>query len=149
MRNNSGQSLFEVVVALAISTLVVIAIVSLATNSIKNASFSKNKTVASRYAQEATEWLRGQRDADPAAFAAKSPGIWCMQSLTLSVSGACPAGSLIDNIFKREVTLSNNTVIVGGVNKTLIVADVVVSWEGPNTLHTIKNSTEFADWRQR
>ena len=75
---SSGQSLFEVVVALAISTLVIIAVVSLAALSIRNTDFSKNKTLASKYAQDATEWLRGQRDADFDAFASNTlqmPGV--------------------------------------------------------------------------
>ena len=59
-----GQSLFEAVVALAISALIIVAVVALVASSIRNASFSRNVTLASRYAQQATEWLRGQRDAN-------------------------------------------------------------------------------------
>jgi len=47
---NKGQSLFEVVVALAISALIIITLVSVVGNSIKNATFSKNKTLAANYA---------------------------------------------------------------------------------------------------
>ena len=61
---NEGQSLYELVVAIAIMALFAMAVVSLATSSIQNSTYSKNQSLASSYAQEATEWLRGQRDAN-------------------------------------------------------------------------------------
>jgi Tfp pilus assembly protein PilW len=51
-----GQSMFELVVAIAISALVIVTIVSLTTISIRNSNFSKNKSLASTYAQQATEY---------------------------------------------------------------------------------------------
>ena len=72
MKSQSGQSLFELVVAIAISALIIVAMVSLAVNSIQNSNFAKNKALASSYAQEAMEWLRGQRDSGVDAFISKA-----------------------------------------------------------------------------
>lgn len=63
-KNKFGQSLFELVVAIGIVGLVLVAIVSVATISVRNTTFSKEQSLASRYTQQAMEWLRGQRDTD-------------------------------------------------------------------------------------
>lgn len=149
-RFEKGQSLFEVVVALAISTLVIIAVVSLAALSIRNTDFSKNKVLASKYAQDATEWLRGQRDTDFEAFYANtipSPRTWCLKTLNLNQSGACGASSMIgETVFYREVEFTNGLTSNG---QTLVSARVRVYWVDAQGSHEVINSTDFTDWRQR
>ena len=56
-----GQSLFEVVFAVAVSALIITAIVILAGNAVSNSTFSRNKALAGRFVQEAIEWLRKER----------------------------------------------------------------------------------------
>jgi Tfp pilus assembly protein PilV len=144
---NKGQSLFEVVVALAISALIITAIVSLVSNSIRNATFSRNKTLAARYAQEATEWLRGQRDSDMTTFSANilTP-TWCFKSLSWVQSGNCASDDFIPATpLIREVTFSVG--LVGG--KDLVQSDVVVFWTDSQGYHEVRSATNFADWRQR
>lgn len=145
---NRGQSLFEVVVALAISTLVIIAVVSLAALSIRNTDFSKNKTLASKYAQDATEWLRGQRDADFDAFASNTvTNAWCLRTLSFTQSGVCNSSSKIDEtVFFREVTFTNGLTPEG---ETVIEARVRVYWVDAQGSHEVINSTDYTDWRQR
>lgn len=147
----SGQSLFEVVVALGVSTIVMVSLVSLTSVSLKNASFSKNKTEASRYAQEAVEWLRQQRDGDPDGFATNvQTPTWCINELSWVQIGACTSGQVIvDTIFTRQVSFSNSVVVVSGQNKNLTSVDVEVSWVDATGTHIVKNSTDFSDWRQR
>lgn len=152
MKNQKGQSLFEVVVALAISTVIIVALVSLASVSIRNAAFSRNKTISSRFVQETTEWLRSQRDDDPTAFIANAQGTWCMPSLVwdTSLHRSCSIDEVIPQTqFTREITFTTNTVFVGGVDKTLINAEVLVFWEDSQGVHEVKSSTDFSDWRQR
>ena len=147
---SNGQSLFEVVVALAISTLVVIAVVSLAALSIRNTDFSKNKTLASKYAQEATEWLRGQRDSDFEVFYSNtipSPRTWCFKTLDFNQAGVCGASSMIgETVFYREVEFTNGLTSGG---QTSIRARVSVYWTDAQGSHEVINSTDFTDWRQR
>lgn len=145
---NKGQSLFEVVVALAIVTLIVVAIVSLATNSIRNASFARNKTSATRYSQEASEWLRGQRDNDWDIFAARSaatPGIvWCLSTLSWPGSaGSCGASTYIgETLFKREAVLS----YPDPADLNNIQADIRTFWVDSQGDHEVKISTYLANW---
>jgi len=147
---NKGQSLFEVVVALAISALIITTIVSLVSNSIRNSTFSKNKTLAARYAEEATEWLRGERDREITAFrtniqtSLNSPR--CFNSLSWSGIGACSPGEVIaDTPFTREMTFSIS--LIGA--KDLIQADIVVFWNDSQGYHEVRSATNFGDWRQR
>lgn len=144
---SGGQSLFEVVVALAISALVVVSLVSLVTNSIRNANFSKNKSLASNYAQETTEWLRSQRDSDVSIFQSHvlTP-IWCFSNLNWNVPGNCATDVFISGtIFKREALFSTD--FVNG--KTIIQATINVSWQDTQGEHNISSVTNFSDWRER
>ena len=148
MKNESGQSLFEIILALAITTLITVALVALTATSIRNTTFSKNKTLASRYSQEATEWLRGERDADFSAFETRAlTPLYCFPSLSWSAAsiGACSSGQEIANTpFRREISFSSS--LVNG--KTLIQASVRVYWSDAQGLHEVRSVTNFSDWRQ-
>ena len=144
---SKGQSLFEVVMALAVVTMIIVGIVALASHSIRNTTFSRNKTLASRYAQEATEWLRGQRDEDVEVFRTNTQTtLWCFQNLSWADVGTCGTGKEIaDTPFKREVTFSSS--LVGG--KVVIQADIKVYWADSQGDHEVRSVTDFTDWRER
>lgn len=147
-----GQSLFELVVAIAVSALIIVVIVSLVASSIRNANYSKNNGLASSYAQNATEWLRSERDRDINNFMVnvQTPK-WCLKDSPLTISswtqvGACGANDYISGtVFLREV---NFTVTAPG-GKTVVQTDVVVSWTDAQGIHEVTNITNFTDWRQR
>jgi type II secretory pathway pseudopilin PulG len=145
--NCRGQSLFEVVLAIGISALIITALVSLASSSIQNANFSKNKTLAANYAQEATEWLRGQRDLGFTNFGLNvqqgSP-VMCLNQLNWAI-GPCSGSTITGTLFTREVTFANAD--FGG--KTIIKADIVVSWTDSKGSHKTISATNFSDWSQR
>jgi len=145
-KDEKGQSLFEVVLALAVAALIIIAIVALATISIRNANFSRNQSLTTRYAQEAIEWLRGQRDEDWDAFAARAlTPLWCLKSLSWTDAkiGECGSSDFIfDTIFKREISFT----ILDASN---IDTAVKVYWEDAQGLHETKTVTTFTDWREQ
>lgn len=141
---NKGQSLFEVLVAIGVSTLIVVAVVSLVANSIRNTTYSKNKTLAARYAQDATEWLRGQRDADIDDFKSKATGIYCFNTLYWGNHDACQA-DMTGNVLRREGSF--RTIPMSG--KTVIEADVTVYWDDAQGTHEVRSVTNFTDWRER
>ena len=142
--NCKGQSLFEVLVAIGVSTLIVVAIVSLVTNSIRNTTLSKNKTLAARYAQDATEWLRGQRDADIDDFKSKATGTYCFNTLSWGNHDTCQA-DMTGTVLRREGSFDISQ--PGG--KTIIEADVKVYWDDAQGTHEVRSVTNFADWRER
>jgi Tfp pilus assembly protein PilV len=144
-----GQSLFEVVMALALATIIVVGIVALAANSIRNADYSRDKTLATKYSEETIEWLRGERDADFAIFVNRAATqLWCLPSLswTSASIGTCDSDEIISGtIFKREVSFSS--VLVSG--KTVINTSVRVYWQDSRALHEVNTVTSFTDWREK
>lgn len=146
-----GQSLFEVVIALAVVALIIVGLVILSTDSIKNSTFSKNKTLASRYTQEAVEWLRGERDRDVSNFRSKTTTpTYCLDDLDWSNVGICSESEvLIDTPFRREVTFSTSTANnTKGEVVAIINASVLVYWQDSQGLHQVKSVTDFTDSRQ-
>lgn len=142
-----GQSIFEVVLALGVITAICVGIVSLTVNSIKNANFSKNKTVAGKYSQEAIEWLREVRDNDFEEFQTYASTInWCIPSLSWDQIGLCDDEDKIAGTpLLRSLEFSSG--LVGG--KTVIEASVKVYWEDSQGYHEVNTVTSFTDWRQR
>lgn len=63
-----GQSLFEVLVAVALAALIVTAIASLATKSIGNTLYARNQSEATKLAQNGIEYVRYRRDKNPEGF---------------------------------------------------------------------------------
>lgn len=114
--STSGQSLLEIVVSVGLVTMVLVALVSAISFSLANAQFARNKALATKYDQEAVEWLREQRDAswfdlNSMAPDAGSGQIYCVPTLPVTVTtmtnGTCTTAVIDDNydIFHREVTL--------------------------------------------
>lgn len=147
-----GQSLFELVVAIAISALIVVAMVSLAVNSIQNSNYAKNKAVASSYAQQAMEWLRGQRDGGIDDFISKTQDAGaikvCLNEfpdlIDELVVAACSSGTTISGTpFMRQVTFS----VAPQNGREVVEAEVTVSWVDSKGTHEVKSATNLADLR--
>lgn len=86
---SNGQTLIEVVVVAGMVMLVLVALVSGVVMSIANNRISKDRGLATRYAQEGIEWLRGWRDKigwqplrDELA-----DGVYCVNALPETVEG--------------------------------------------------------------
>jgi Tfp pilus assembly protein PilV len=62
MKNNSGQTLIEVLLAVAVLIIFLVSMVSVVTHSIANSEFAKNKSLASKYVEEGLEKARAARD---------------------------------------------------------------------------------------
>lgn len=142
----SGQSLFEVVIALGVITIILVSLVILAALSISNATFSKNKTTATRLSQETLEWLRSERDSSWAVFAnhAATP-IWCMPTLSWSANfaGACAQGTTITGtILSRELTFSS-------LDPDTIQVVVRLFWTDSQGSHESRTTTNFTNWRNK
>lgn len=160
-----GQSLFEVVVALGISALVVVVLVSLTTNSIRTSIYSKNNSLAVTYADQAIEWLRGQRDGGNVgaytfagnAYKLRLGSGGCFNTLPVNLTAwpttspaTCPNPTTIAGTpFVRRIKFTVTNIGTPTVPKTLVEADVTVSWTDSQGKHTVTSATFFTDWRQR
>lgn len=149
IKNNNlskGQSLFEVVIALGVITIILVSLVILAALSIRNATFSKNRSLATTLSQQTLEWLRTERDTSWAAFAnhAATP-IWCMPTLSWSANfaGACAQGTVItDTVLSRELTFST-------LDPDTIQVVVRLFWTDAQGSHESRTTTNFTNWRNK
>lgn len=110
LKINSGQSLVEVLVAIAVVVVVLIALVAVVLVAVRGVMFSKEKVRANFLAQEGLEWVRNQRDsfgwADFAGYASVTGQKYCLQDLSLGQLGDCGESQTIEAIFTREAVLT-------------------------------------------
>jgi len=135
-----GQSLLEVLIALAVATIVVLALVKAVTVAIRNASFARSQVSATKYAQEAMEWLRAERDKKWSDFSDRAGATYCLNQLSWPApSGCLPSSFITDTSFQRELVLTDL-----GLDK--IEAKVEVSWEDAKGIHKSQLFSYFTDW---
>ena len=152
MKNNNhnksnrmlGQGLFELVVAMGIGVLVMTSLVKLITVSIKNTTFAKNQSLATRYAQEGIEWIRGQRDVSWSTLLTYSSDdanpTWCINTLDWNTHSVC-SSTISSTIFSRKLTLDKTS----NSNVDLIEATVVVDWPDGNITHNSRVSIQLSN----
>ncbi len=149
MENSSnGQSLVEVVVAVALIFSAVVALLGLATASLKGTGFSNNKAKAVKMANEEMELVRAYRDSKAwglfrkaliddndcsvdACYITQSGGL-----LNLAVDGPQNSG-----IFSRYIVVED----VVGVNTVKIT--VHVTWQAHGEENDVAVSSVFTNWR--
>lgn len=142
MKYQSGQTLAEVVVAIGVVVLLVTGLIIGTSVSLKASQYSKARSQAVQYAQEAVELVRNLRDGGWTTFSAYGdviPISWCLDKLGVwtQMSGACIAN--IDNFYTRQVTFS-------WIDPRMKI-DVVVTWTDGNKTYTVPITTYVTQWR--
>jgi|SRR3989344_2483630 len=157
-KNNSGQTLLEMVMALAVVGIVLVALVSLSTRSLGNTTFSANKSRATRLTQEASEWIRAQRDADWANLSGRVTAggeqVYCLPNLVWpGGTGACDPNtqkvkdnSNDDTEFVREVTLRGMDTDGAPGLDTVSVGVVTYWFDGVGTREA-RTTTLLSNWK--
>lgn len=144
MSNNRGQSLIEVVIALALISMVLITLVAMAALSIKTSVFSRNQTESARFTEQASEWLRAEKDVGWTNFStyAATP-TWCFDTGTnWNTPGACPTGDTISGtIFQRSAVFAINP-LDGSIQVT-----VTTTWTDAQGTHSSPTTIIFTNWR--
>ena len=167
-KRETGQSLFEVIFAIAIAALIMIGVVALGSKTIRNTSFSRNQAIATNYNQESIEWLRGERDAGWDFFISQTAlsNSWCLKELSWTGStdsSACGVNGYVSgsNLFIRQVNFecfrSNfppPTPLVaqprncGDFDVDTARATITTSWTDSQGDHKAESVTSFTDWRK-
>ncbi len=161
MNNSKGLSLIEVVVFIAISSVILVVIVSLSINVTRQTYISHHKLYATRYADEFAEWLRIQKELSWQTFYDMSQTgtrSYCMNNeitlqsaLTSMSSGPCTVYDGIrtvvsdtePEIYEREVTFAEQP-----ENTKSVMATIIVKWrEANNSLYSTQLETFFAPRR--
>jgi len=141
-----GQSLFELIVAILITAITLVAIISLVSSSINNSTYSRDRTEASRYSLEAMEWLRSERDIDWNLLVSRgsvSGRTFCLQNLDWTISGNCTIDTIPNSKFSREIELVYDSV----ADPNSIEARVITYWQDTSGYHESRLSTFLTNWR--
>lgn len=160
IKHQSAFTLIEVVIFIAISSILLVAIVSLSINIMRQTSVSQHKLYASRYADELAEWLRIQKEISWQDFFSAVqtlPGAsktYCVNDdigltsdlITMLAGGDCVSADGIrapnpgPKVYKRTVTFpeqSDSTVSLKGT--------IRVEWrEANNAEYEVQIETLFA-----
>ena len=149
-KNNSGQTLFEVVVGLAVVGIVLIALASLSVQSVGNTNFSVSKSQATRLTQEGSEWIRNQRDLDWDNLANRvnvgGQSTYCLNNLSWN-SGACNSSEKVSGTeFYRQVTLRgfDND---GSPGLDTVSVGVVTYWVDSVGRREARTTTLLSNWK--
>lgn len=147
-KNESGQSMLEIVIATGFIILVIVALVSAVTVSVRNATFSKNKSVATKYVNEGIEATRSIRDKDWSNLLSKSAPAPLGQNNGLSFNGSewvflGPSDTPTGTNFTRIVNLTN----MDTTNNDEVKAIVTVTWNEGFGLATSRAQTTFTKWK--
>ena len=120
-----GQSIIEVVIALALMILVVLGLVKVTVSSINNSAFARDQQTATKYAQEALESARKCKEKNEAAFW-ENPG------------SLCPAlPEISDSRFEREITYADES----GPDGLKMHVETIVSWSDNRGTHQSRLET--------
>ena len=146
-KNILGQSLFEVVLALGLVTLIMTAVVGVVSLSIVNSSYAKNKTLSTRLSETTLEWIRGERNEGWNEFSLQSfpEGALqtrCFQTLSWedSKSGLCGDTEYISDTFlKREINFYP-------IDSETIEVTVKIYWLSAGGYNEVNSSTYLTNW---
>ena len=139
-----GDTLVEVLVALAVATVVISALTSLGIVTINNVRYIKDEDQSTKYAQEGMETVRNIRDSNYLAFR-NYDGRYCLgtdPTLTNAVA-SCTITNLEDH-YIRSVQVTRN-----GCGGNLSSVTVTVAWSDTKCLsgtycHSSKISSCFS-----
>lgn len=148
IKKQSGQSIIEATVAVSIVSLIIVALVSAITVSVRNATYAKNKSLATKYVTEGIEAVRSIRDTNWLTLANVVPIVddIAYKSVIFSVSdeqwqfsdtSVTPAIG-----FTRIITLTRTS-------EDVVEVKVTVSWLSSvvGIPFTTEATTQFSKWK--
>lgn len=152
--NQKGQSLLEVVVGVSIVAVVLSGMIAAVNYALSNSQFARNKASATKYGQEAIEWLREQRESIGWAafyYCTDPTATYCLNSLASNLnaiaSGGCSSGTYISGTnFVRQVTLTGNGT-GGGNNRDRVTIVMTVFWTAGARTTSVTFNTYLTKWK--
>lgn len=151
LRSQKGLSLIEVLAFVTILSLVFLGIAYATGQSIKRTKFNEQKLIATRFAEELEEWLRGEKEEDWTAFYdtyASVDGItYCFDdsvydeynNITWPAASDCGTSYSLRGIYKREVTLTQSL-------SSQVQVVINVEWLDGQNAFNVPISTILTKW---
>jgi Tfp pilus assembly protein PilV len=133
LSKEKGQSLIEVLAALAVALVVILGLVRVTISSMTNARYAKDQSLATQYAQEAMEEVRAYRDQNSweTFWSDKVP----------STEGPT---AIEDTIFSKTVTYENVETSLGAEDRAEITA--TITWSDGAKTHESKLTSYLTKW---
>jgi Tfp pilus assembly protein PilV len=128
-----GQSLLEVIFALAIILLVVLALVQIVTGAIRSSDFAQKSSQATAYAQRAMEEIRSYRD--------KNTWVVFSSACTSRNFGLTSPDPATTGFTLAVVSCADE----GSVNQKKVV--LKVEWTDSTTTHKSELTSFFSNWK--
>lgn len=149
LKHHRSFSLIEVLVFVTVLSFFFVTAMAVATFNIRNTKVQEHKILATRYAEEATEWIRYEKESDWSIFVTRDPAAtgttYCLNNSNgLNWDIASPCGDVYalgtPAIFKREVYIKD-TGLPPGVSQVDVT--ITVSWIDYNTTFNVSVPTVF------
>lgn len=144
IKNSRGFSLVEILIFSALFSMVFLGVTTAMVASLRNTKQSQRRILATYYASELKDWLKGQKEVDFAAF--PKSGSYCFNTSPITAwGGTGNCGSLFtlgqgsDVVFKRYVNFTNGT-------STQVNVNVTVDWNELNVVNSVPLNTVFTSW---
>lgn len=143
MKKVRGQSIFEVVLAVGIVTVVLVGLIALIAIVLRNTNAARTRAEAAKMLLEAHEWVRNERDTDWGNFYSRTgTSNWCLQTLAWNNSGSCGTNEYVtDKPFRRQVTFQRIT------PDREVKSTVTINWTDSQGDHTVESETLLTNWR--
>lgn len=143
-KDNQGQSLVEVLVAVGAMSLLLVALLALVSLSIRNSRLAKDRAQAVALAQEGVELMRAYRDYSWTEFSGIAqteeydlPYIWTVE---MGLSAGCIETATINDLFYRCVRVEM------GANEAEV--EVRVAWMEGSQLQETTQLTKLSLWER-
>ncbi len=143
-KRKSGFSLIEIIMFTALFSMVFLGVTSAMVANLRNTRASQRRILATYYASELKDWLKGQKEVDFTVF--PKSGTYCFNTSPITTWGptnncnnAFTLGQGNDVVFKRSVTFSIGT-------STQVNVNVSVDWNELNIVNTVPLNTVFTSW---
>lgn len=151
-----GQSIVETVIAAALISIALIAALSLSTRSERQTSYARNSAEATKYASQAGDWFRTQRNslgwatlvAKAQAESVNNLAVYCLNSIPnnfddLSLAtGECDSLAYIPNTYFTRAVVVDTSLAATGILKVT----VSVSWQEKSIRQTTLE-LELTSWQ--
>jgi len=172
MRQESGQTLIEVIAALTAAVVIIAAIVSASLNALTSSQFTRDQNLSSQFTQQGMELMRNMRDQSVASISASylPDGTYCLakscaglnRDITSCWQGTPNCPQNVDNFVRKVVVVHNATdcnmspTPVGnppGVLPSNVQITVTTSWYDPKCTdatnpfcHSTTSTSCFSDF---
>jgi len=138
-------TLIEVLIFVTILSLFFVVASAVTITSLQNLKVQEHKILATRYAEELLEWLRGEKEVDWNKFI-NYRGNYCFNSSPIPMSnwpasGNCPTASFLNNLYKREVILNPQ-----GSPPYQVNVSITVLWQELGQTYQVPINTVFTVW---